>query len=126
MIDLWAHTEEVVTPEQVAAWGQVVRYAAQQRDTGALWIAPLAEIAAWQQALRELRIEDVELKNSEAGALAFNVINGSDQDLNGLTLRLPFTPKQITVDGNILNSQFSILNLDVRAGQTVAVVIWPA
>ncbi len=58
MIDLWAHTEEVVAPEQIAAWRRVVRYAAQQRDAGALWIAPLAEIADWQAAVAELKIEE--------------------------------------------------------------------
>ena len=61
-IDLWAHTEEVTSPEQIAAWGQVVSYAAQQRDAGALWIAPLAEIADWQAAVAECKIENLELK----------------------------------------------------------------
>ena len=56
-IDLWAHTEEVTSPEQIAAWGQVVRYAAQQRDAGTLWIAPLAEIADWQAAVAEVSIQ---------------------------------------------------------------------
>lgn len=47
VIDIWAHTEEVISPEQQAAWARVVQYAAEQGD---LWIAPLDEIAAWQRA----------------------------------------------------------------------------
>jgi hypothetical protein len=124
-IDLWAHTEEVTTPEQIAAWGQVVRYAAQQRDAGALWIAPLAEIADWQAAVAECKIENVELKTlSNASVLSFTLTNSSKQDLNGLTLTLPFRIKQLMVNKVILNSQFSILNLP--AGQTVEVQAWPA
>jgi hypothetical protein len=124
-IDLWAHTEEVTSPEQIAAWGQVVRYAAQQRDAGALWIAPLAEIADWQAAVAECKIENVELKTQSNGStLSFKLTNDSTQDLNGLTLTLPFKPKQLTVNGSILNSQLSIL--DLPAGQTLEVQAWPA
>jgi hypothetical protein len=124
-IDLWAHTEEVTSPEQIAAWGQVVRYAARSRDAGALWIAPLAEIADWQAAVAECKIENVELKTqSSAPMLSFKLTNDSGRDLDGLTMKLPFTPKQITINGQILNSESSILNL--AAGQTVEVQAWPA
>jgi hypothetical protein len=128
-IDLWAHTEEVIAPEQIAAWGQVVRYAAQQRDAGTLWIAPLAEITDWQIAIAECKIENVELKSqSNASIVSFKLTNGSNRDLNGLTLTLPFKFKQLTVNGNVLNSQSPrgqpILN--VPAGQTLEVQAWPA
>jgi hypothetical protein len=132
MIDLWAHTEEVVSAEQIAAWGQVVSYAARQRDTGALWIAPLAELADWQAAVAELRIENEELKNQADGAppvLSFTILNPSKRDLSGVTLKLPFQPKKITVDGMALDSQLPIPNsflLDVRAGATLEVVAWSA
>ena len=111
--------------DQIAAWGQVVSYAAQQRDAGILWIAPLAEIADWQAAVAECKIENVELKTQPgASMLSFKLTNGSTRDLNGITLTLPFKPKQLTVNGTILNSQFSILNLP--AGQTLEVQAWPA
>jgi hypothetical protein len=132
MIDLWAHTEEVVSPEQIAAWSQVVGYAARQRDAGSLWIAPLAEIADWQAAIAELRIENVELRNQSDEStpmLSFTIRNTSKRDLSSVTLKLSFQPKKITIDGVILNSQFSILNsmqLNIRAGQTVEVQAWPA
>ena len=124
-IDLWAHTEEVTSPEQIAAWEQVVRYAAQQRDAGALWIAPLAEIADWQAAIAECKIENVELNTqAETSSLTFKITNTSKHDLNGLTLTLPFKFKQLAVNGTILNSQLSVLNLP--AGQTLEVQAWPA
>jgi hypothetical protein len=132
MIDLWAHTEEVVSPEQIAIWGQVVGYAAQQRDAGKLWIAPLAEIADWQAAIAELKIENVELKNqgdSATPTLSFSIQNASERNLSAVTLKLPFQPKKITVDGVILNSQFAIRNsmqLDILARQTLEVQAWPA
>jgi hypothetical protein len=136
MIDLWAHTEEVVSPDQIAAWGQVVGYAAQQRDSGKLWIAPLAEIADWQTAVAELRIENVDLRNQvdeSVPTLTFTIHNGSQRDLSGVTLSLPWKVKKIGVDGAILNSQsprgHPILNsmqLNIQAGQTVEVQAWPA
>ncbi len=129
MIDLWAHTEEVVAPEQIAAWQRVVRYAAQQRDAGALWIAPLAEIVDWQAAVAELRIENEEVENQDTGLLSFTLRNASQQDLSGVTLKLPFQPQKITLDGKALNTQTSMLDsivIDIRAGQTMEVQAWPA
>jgi hypothetical protein len=129
MIDLWAHTEEVVSPEQIALWGQVVGYAAQQRDAGKLWIAPLAEIADWQAASAELRIENEEWRNRDdiaTSTLSFTIHNGSQRNLSGVTLKLPFQPKKIMIDKSILNSQLSTLNLDIQAGQTLEVQAWPA
>jgi hypothetical protein len=132
MIDLWAHTEEVVSPEQIAVWSQVVAYAAQQRDAGKLWIAPLAEIADWQAAVAELSIENVELRNhgdESAPLLTFTVHNRSQHNLSGVTLSLPRKVKKIVVDGTILNSESSILNsiqLDIGAGETLEVQAWPA
>jgi hypothetical protein len=129
MIDLWAHTEEVVSPEQIAVWGQVVAYAARQRDAGQLWIAPLAEIADWQAAIADVSIENVELRSQSDEStpmLSFTIHNGSQRDLSGVTLKLPFQPKKIVVENSILNSQFSILQLDIQAGQTLEVQAWPA
>jgi hypothetical protein len=129
MIDMWAHTEEVTTPEQIAAWRTVVAYAAQQRDAGRLWIAPLAEIAGWQAAVAELSIEKETWRNQgdeSMQMLSFAVHNISQRDLSGVTLKLPFQPKKIMIDGMIFNAQFSMLHLDLRAGQTVEVQAWPA
>jgi hypothetical protein len=88
-LDIWAHTEEVVSAEQQAAWRRVVAYAAAQEG---LWIAPLREITDWQHALRNVHIE--QLGQHAAGEpLEFQVNN----PLPGLTLRLPFVPERIEV-----------------------------
>jgi hypothetical protein len=51
MIDFWAHTEEVISPEQIAAWQRVVDTVA---STGDVWVAPLADIARRQQLIDQL------------------------------------------------------------------------
>src|SRR6266508_1492851 len=135
-IDLWAHTEEVTSPDQIAAWRAVVSYAAQQRDAGKLWIAPLAEIADWQQALAEVRTKNQEPRTENSGSenpLSFTVTNGSQRDLKGLTLTLPFNAKRVTVNGSDTGSRFSVgyplggsaLVLNIHPGETVEVVAWP-
>jgi hypothetical protein len=130
MVDIWAHTEEATLPAQIADWQAVVRYAAEQRDAGKLWIAPLAEIADWQQAVAGIRIQNAAASSQQLDSpLQFSATNDSARDLRGLTLLLPFKPRQVTVDGQILNSGSSLLNslvMDVHAGQTVEVQAWPA
>jgi hypothetical protein len=134
MIDLWAHTEEVVTPEQQATWERVVRYAAGQED---LWIAPLPEIADWQQALERVEVRTAKsergTENPEDDVFVFTISNTSDQTLEGLTLNLPFAVERVAVDGHdrtaALRSQSSVhdaLILDLPAGATIEVQAWPA
>jgi hypothetical protein len=127
-IDLWAHTEEVTSPDQIAAWGQVVRYAAQKRDAGALWIAPLAEIADWQAALTKVKVMSSEFKVANAPAhIQFSIVNENKRDLKGVTLQMPFEIGQYAVDGKQFKTQNSkLITLDLPAGQTVEVQAWPA
>jgi hypothetical protein len=126
MIDIWAHTEEVTSPEQIADWTAVVRHAAEARDAGRLWIAPLAEIADWQQALREVKIEIEKLPSDSAGMpLLLKITNGSNRDLAGLTVELPFDIQRLEGEAVILHSSFFILH-SLPAGQTVEVQAWPA
>jgi hypothetical protein len=104
-----------------------VRYAAQQRDAGKLWIAPLAEIAGWQAAVAEVRIENEERRSQSDGSLlTFTIFNGSKQDLSGVTLNMPFQPTRITVDGTLLEANQAMLTIDIRAGQALEVQAWPA
>jgi Polysaccharide deacetylase. len=132
MIDLWAHTEEVVTPAQIAAWRNVVRYAAGRRDAGDLWIAPLAEIADRQQAVALVRIERHESEPvhdmSSNAPLRFLVTNHSVHDLQGLTLNLPSAIRQVTLDGEQSNAtpvvRGTLLIFDLAAGETIEVTAW--
>lgn len=97
MIDLWAHTEEVVTPRQIAAWRRVVR---QISDDPAIWVAPLGEIAAWQMAVGEVRSEQVDA--SGEGVTVFTVTNLSEQNLVGLALEVPAGAERVRVSGDEL------------------------
>lgn len=63
MIDLWAHTEEVVTPEQIAAWTRVV---ARVADDDRIWVAPFGEIAAWKLATAQVQIERLKIRATMA------------------------------------------------------------
>jgi hypothetical protein len=90
MIDVWAHTEEVVTPEQRAAWERVVSYAAAQPG---LWIAPLREITDWQHARGEVQVERMSYNEAADEPVVFRVTN----PLPGLTLRLPFVPERVSL-----------------------------
>ncbi|NOK61594.1 MAG: polysaccharide deacetylase [Chloroflexi bacterium AL-W] len=125
MIDLWAHTEEVVSPEQIAAWDRVVEYAAEQQRAGDVWIAPLIEIAAWQQAREQVAVEAV--PSADEASQTFRVTNGSERKLAGLTLQLPFVPQQIKMNDQVVDTTDSTtLMIDIEAGQTVEVTLWPA
>jgi hypothetical protein len=126
MIDIWAHTEEVTSAEQVADWSAVVQHAAAARDAGSLWIAPLAEIADWQQSSATLNIATSEL-NQNDGSLNIIIDNSQGTNLNGLGLQLPFTVARYTVNNTERKTHNSkLITLDLPAGQTVEVQAWPA
>jgi len=128
MIDIWAHTEEATTPEQIDDWQAVIGYAARARDAGKLWIAPLAEIADWQAALREVTMTSDESKVTAPGhPVQWSISNGSQRDLNGITINLPFDVEKYTVNGKELTTHNSkLISLNLPAGQIVEVQVWPA
>jgi peptidoglycan/xylan/chitin deacetylase (PgdA/CDA1 family) len=128
MIDLWAHTEEVVTPEQIAAWTMVVRHAAERRDAGEVWIAPLAEIAERQHAIADIRITKYEQGRPEAGEpVTFQLLNDGETDLSGVTVRLPFAVARVVASSQTepLAADDAII-LDIGRGETVEVTAWRA
>ncbi len=124
MIDLWAHTEEVITPEQIAAWAGVVRYAA---ENPAIWVAPFETVADWQRALAQ-----VEIQATGGGAdngQSFSITNAGVQDLLGLTLRIPAGTNRVAVNGDLLdNATWSAGDfvIDLAAGRMLEVTLWPA
>jgi peptidoglycan/xylan/chitin deacetylase (PgdA/CDA1 family) len=99
MIDLWAHTEEVTSADQIAAWRDVVSYAAQRRDAGEVWIAPLAEIAARQHAVAQVVITPATPAN---GFEQWTLTNRGEQNLDAVTVTLPFAATEVLVDGQPL------------------------
>lgn len=127
-IDLWAHTEEVVTPAQVAAWAEVVRYAAAKRDAGEVWLAPLAEIAARQQAAEKVTL-DAKGKTLNEHPITLVVTNESSTALDGLTLWLPYAVGRVQAEDGTVSVAAHDRNavvLDLQAGQAIEVTIWPA
>ncbi len=133
-IDLWAHTEEVTSPEQIRAWERVVERAARDRR---LWVAPLGEIAAWQAALASVRVEPVAMQPGEEGVLTVRVTNPSAVDLADLSLHMPASARRVTVNGDELVRYEQGLpagrgwwpgagfaTFDLPAGQTAEVQVW--
>ncbi|MBN1485269.1 MAG: polysaccharide deacetylase family protein [Chloroflexia bacterium] len=91
---LWAHSEEAVSAEQLAAWEEVLAYAAERRQEG-LWIAPLTDIVRFRQDLA-----GVDLDSEGSGhQLQLTVHNGSDHVLAGLTLTLPHPVREASLNG---------------------------
>ncbi len=103
-IDVWAHTEEVTSEEQIAAWQQVIDAA--RRD---FWIAPVPEIVQYAAAVRQVSVE----VRAERPDYTFRVRNSSDQALGGVTLTLPFVPEQVIVDGERVAFDRTTLVLDL-------------
>ncbi len=91
---LWAHTEEIVSPEQLSTWDELLSYATGRRQDG-LWIAPLTEIVQYRNDIARVAVR----ADATAGGLDVTVYNGSDHALSGLTLTLPAPVRQATLDG---------------------------
>jgi peptidoglycan/xylan/chitin deacetylase (PgdA/CDA1 family) len=91
---LWAHTEEAVSPAQIAAWDEVLAYAAAQREAG-LWIAPVEEIVAYRDSLGAIVVQAEE----RATRLYIRVRNDNDHAVAGLTLTLPAPVRAAELDG---------------------------
>lgn len=128
MIDLWAHTEEVISPEQRAAWEMVVRYAATQPE---VWVAPLREIADWQQAHTRVRLETRpprESASDEEAPLRVSITNTNRRPLAGLAVQTTRAHKQVTIDGQAqpIRKDTHTIMLDIQAGQTREIEVWLA
>ncbi len=124
MIDLWAHTEEVVSAEQQAAWKRVVDYVAEHPD---IWVAPLREIADWQQAMHQVQIAAPGRRANEEqqDMVQCRITNNSDRDLQDVTLRLTFSPGRVVIDGEQQTTEGAEdIVMDIAAGQTREVAVW--
>ena len=113
-IDVWAHTEEVTSPEQIAVWQRTI--AAAQRD---FWIAPVPEIVQYAEDVREVSVR----VEAEQPRYRFVVHNGSTHALSGVTLGLPFAAQRVSVDGVAAQIDGTLLLLDLGAGQSRTVTI---
>ncbi len=116
-IDVWAHTEEVTSPEQLSAWQAVIDAA--QRD---FWVAPVPEIVQYAQDIQRVTVD----VRAEQPSYVFRVHNGSERSLQGVTLKLPFVPSSVQVDGQTVTISGTDLVLDLERGATREVVLSPA
>ncbi|MGC8959213.1 MAG: polysaccharide deacetylase family protein [Chloroflexia bacterium] len=91
---LWAHTEEVATPEQVASWEALLSYAAGKRSSG-LWIAPLTEIVRYRNDLGQIEVRS----DANGPRLQVWVANRNDHTVAGLTLTLPKPVRAVYLEG---------------------------
>ena len=115
-IDVWAHTEEVISEQQRAAWAAVI-------DAGQnFWIAPVPTIVDWQQAVAQVEIRLL----AEEPAYVFRVVNPDATALNGLTLVLPFVPTRATIDGREAPVSDQQVILDLAGRSAIEVRLWPA
>ncbi|CAA9348656.1 MAG: hypothetical protein AVDCRST_MAG93-7008, partial [uncultured Chloroflexia bacterium] len=115
-IDVWSHTEEVATPQQQAGWAEVVN------QSDAFWVASVPDIADWQHAVRNVRVE---LK-AESPDYTFRVVNDNAHTLDRLTLQLPFVPERITVDGRSVPVSDTHLIMTIPGQHTAEVILWRA
>ncbi len=126
-IDLWAHTEEVITDEQQAAWQRVVAHAAAQPG---LWIAPLRDITDWQYALSQVKIRVT--REEIDGRLVMMMRNNNEDTIEGVTLQLPFHVAHATVQtADTATPQpvpcaDAMCSLTIPPGQAIEVHAWPA
>lgn len=114
-IDVWAHTEEVTSEPQIAAWQQVIDVA--RRD---FWIAPVPEIVQYAADIRQVSVD----VRTERPNYTFRVRNSSGHALQGVTLTLPFVPEQVVVDGQAtpFNGTTLILDLAHKGAREVTLV----
>jgi peptidoglycan/xylan/chitin deacetylase (PgdA/CDA1 family) len=109
MIDLWAHTEEVTSAAQIAAWGRVVRRAA---EDPAVWVAPFGQIVDWQRAAAQVQVTPL-------GDGRYRVSNPGAAALAGLTLALPAGAARASLGGADLAVRDGSVTIDLGAGQSV-------
>lgn len=113
-IDVWAHTEEVTSPAQIAAWQSAIDAARQD-----FWIAPVPEIVQYAEDIRQVSVE----VKAENPSYEFTVRNRSDHDLTAVTLTLPFAPSQVAIDGQAATADGTTLILDLKRGQTRTITL---
>jgi hypothetical protein len=86
----WQHPEQLAPKPEFEgvrkAWEEVVAAAAQERENGRLWIAPVADIVAYQ---RDVMSVTAKLDKDFLGGWKLEVRNDSGRELSGVTLTLP-------------------------------------
>ena len=86
VIDFWAHTSEIVDPEQVATWDSFVRTATQHPD---IWVASVPQIAAYWRGIRLVGADILGGTGYGDDPLTVQIANPNSYALDHVSLRLP-------------------------------------
>lgn len=113
-IDIWAHTEEITSPAQIAAWRTVIDAALSD-----FWIAPVPQIVQYAQDVRQVTLS----VEAERPRYRVRIHNRSPRDLHGVTLTLPFAPQRVEIDGQPITSAGTRLTLDLPRGASRLIVL---
>jgi hypothetical protein len=115
-IDVWAHTEEVTTDQQLHAWSTIIE------SSSDFWVASVPDIVTWHQAINQVEVRLF----AEEPYYHFQVRNGSRESLHGVTLSLPFAPERVEIGGREAEVDGDTLILDLPARHTIEVRLWRA
>ncbi|HEY1012085.1 MAG TPA: polysaccharide deacetylase family protein, partial [Herpetosiphonaceae bacterium] len=118
VLDFWAHTNEITSPEQQAAWRDAINAASADPR---LWVASLPEIAARWRGVRQVRIDQ---RAGSGGSLRLLVANPGPAALPSLALRLPEGVERAESASPLINQNNERLVLDLDPGATVEIVLW--
>lgn len=89
----WTHPYAVLEQDGVAVWSRVIEAVSDARARG-LWVAPVAQIARYALAARQVVVR------ADARGSAITVENRSDQTLEGLTLTFAWRIGHADIDGS--------------------------
>ncbi len=83
----WNHPLAVADPTSQQLWAGAAAYAAQQRDAGRLWVAPVGEVVARHNAVKQIRTTTL-LREQQANQLnlVVDVYNPTDKPIAGVTV----------------------------------------
>ncbi len=115
VIDLWAHTSEIVDPAEIATWDALMD-ASQQAD---VWVASVPSIGAYWRGVRQVQTQLTPVGDH----WRLLVRNRSPYDLKDVTLALPGTIERIETP-QAINTYNERLVLDLQADASVEIDLW--
>ncbi len=116
----WTHPEQLASDPSLEktrrTWQAIVEAAAQERDRGRLWIAPVGDIAAYQTDLMSVTTK-LDRDFLGFGGWKITVTNNSGKALHGVTLTLPGDVRSATSAGTALRTVLHSDNGDTRLSE---------
>ncbi len=119
----WNHPEVLTQPDVLQTWQQTIAAAAQARDHGDLWIAPVTPLTTRWRDTGQVTVTST----TTNGRMELSVHNGAPDALDGVTLTLPQPAASVRIGGNVVAQQRpeQIVLPHLDAGQTLPVEVTP-